>query len=241
MTDITWYKRFHGTWKDPKFKAAAVIAGATRCETLSVWDAILDESSESEQRGTIIKVDRRIIAAGLDLAIELVERIWDSFVELGMISGERIAAWLKRQGAAAEKLAARVKTNVSAAAERTRRYRARKAEAVREPELPFSDRVTRSVTVTLEASHAASHPPVDIDSDKERPPRPPMGGPPTVSIERGGLKQVEILMPISGGRQYGRRRETSADRSMREFKEALARAGMAGNVARYGNSPCLTG
>src|SRR5262249_3029670 len=107
MTEITWYKRFHGTWKDPKFKAAAVIAGTTRCEALSVWDAILDESSESEHRGTIQNVDRRVIAAGLDLAVDVVNRIWDAFVSLGMIAGEQIAAWAKRQGAAVLKLVPR--------------------------------------------------------------------------------------------------------------------------------------
>ena len=233
MTEITWYKRFHGTWKDPKFKAAANIAGSTRCEALSVWDAILDESSESDHRGTILNVDRRVIAAGLDLAADLVNRIWDAFVELRMIAGEQIAAWAKRQGAAVQKLA----KVVSAGAERVRRHRRNKADAARQGALqldepPAALHGQESVTSTVTST-------TDLDSDKERiPPGPPQrGAPPGSALTRGGsinARQVEILMPIQGGRDGKRRRETADERRMRECKEALARAGMAGGLAPHG-------
>jgi hypothetical protein len=133
---MDWYRRYNGTWKDPKFKLAAVMAGAARCETLSVWDAILEESSESEARGALIKVDRRLIAVGLDLAFDLVDRIWDAFVALGMIGGEKISKWVKRQGAAVEKLAQKAAASLSPAALRQRKRREKIAATTREPEIP---------------------------------------------------------------------------------------------------------
>jgi hypothetical protein len=248
MTDITWYKRFHGTWKDPKFKAAAVIAGADRCQALSVWDAILEESSESDARGAILKVDRRVIAAGLDLTVDVVTRIWEAFVSLGMIAAEKIAAWAKRQGAAVVTLA--LGTSRRGGARRTADWRDRKAKADaeaaaaaaeaavtaanREPLLPGLN----DSSVTCDADDP-SHVTTDLDSDKERiPPGPPKrGAPPGSALTRGGAtnaRQVEILMPIQGGRDGKRRRETADDRRMRECKEAMARAVMAGGLASHG-------
>lgn len=233
MTEITWYKRFHGTAFDPKFKAVAIEAGSTRCNALAVWDAVLEMSSDSGQRGTVLGLDARVIAAGLDLAIEEVRRIWDGFVALGMIAGEHIAAWAKRQGAAA-KAAEKV---VSAGAKRIARHRQRKAQAAREPELPglaasAIETVTSGVTSGVTSA-------TDLDSDEERipPGAPPRGAPPDLALTRlrkgnADRRQVEILMPIQGGKDVRHRRETADERRMREFKEALARAGMAGRLAR---------
>jgi hypothetical protein len=47
MTEMKWYKRFHGTAFDPKFSAAAEL------------------SSASEDRGYVRTIDLRVVAAGL--------------------------------------------------------------------------------------------------------------------------------------------------------------------------------
>jgi hypothetical protein len=132
MTEINWYKRFHGTAYDPKFTAAGLEAQSTHCNALGVWDALLETTSDREEdRGSLAKIDLRVVAAGLRLALEEVQRIWQAFVSLGMIAGGRVAKWAKRQGAAAEKLAQAVKP----ATIRKRRERARKARDPRQGEL----------------------------------------------------------------------------------------------------------
>jgi hypothetical protein len=236
VTEITWYKRFHGTAFDPKFKAVAIEAGSTRCNALAVWDALLELSSDSDDRGTIFGLDARVIAAGLDLALEEVRRIWDGFVALGMIAGERIVAWVKRQGAAVKAAEKVLSTNAT----RVARHRQRKAQAAREPELPgLAASITSTITPVTAGVTAGVTSATDLESDEERipPGPPPRGAPPDLVLTRSrkGLadgRQVEILMPIPGGRDDRRRRETSDERKMREFKEALARAGMAGRLAR---------
>jgi hypothetical protein len=148
---IEWYKRFHGTAFDPKFKAAAIEARSTRVTAVAVWDATLELASEHEDRGSVSNINLSVIAAGLDLVEDEVRRIWDAFIRLGMIVGERVAKWAKRQGAAAKKLAEAVKPGTI----RQRRYRARRAVAESEPELPglnsvtaVTPGVTEGITVT---------------------------------------------------------------------------------------------
>jgi hypothetical protein len=95
MTRCEWYKRFSGTAFDPKFKAAAILAGSERCRALAVWDDALELTSENEDRGSVRNIDLLVLAAGLDLVIDEVKRICDAFVTLGMISLGRIANWAK--------------------------------------------------------------------------------------------------------------------------------------------------
>ena len=149
MTEITWYKRFHGTAYDPKFTAAAIEAESDHCHALGVWDALLETTSDREEdRGSLAKIDLRVVAAGLHLAIDEVRRIWDAFISLGMIAGERVAKWAKRQGAAVAKLA---QATVSAGAVRTRRWRQKKAVDPRQTEMLFAISGNAS-SVTSQAS-----------------------------------------------------------------------------------------
>ncbi len=158
---MDWYKRYRGTAFDPKFKAVALEARSTRCHALAVWDVALEFASEHDDRGSVLGLNPLVVASGLDLAVDEVKRILAGFVALGMIAADRIAKWAKRQGAAAiEKLKV-----VSAAAQRTRRYRKRKAEEAREPEIPglaagVTRGVTRGVTVTTEEEGVAQRIPL---------------------------------------------------------------------------------
>lgn len=234
---MDWYKRYRGTAFDPKFKAVALSAGSTRCNALAVWDATLEFASEHDDRGSVVGLNSLVVASGLDLAVDEVNRILAGFVALGMIAADRIAKWAKRQGVAVA--AATAAPILSAAARRTRRYRQRKAEGAREPELPFSQSVTEGVTGVTEGVTRPVTATTDLDSDKKvTPPGPPQRGvPPGSALTRGGstnARQVEILMPIQGGRDGKRRRETADERRMRECYEALARAGMADRLARHG-------
>ena len=256
MTEITWYKRFHGTAYDPKFTAAGLEAQSTHCNALGVWDALLETTSDREEdRGSLANVDLRVVAAGLRLGLEEVKRIWSAFVSLGMIVGERVAQWAKRQGAAAIKLA----QAVSPAAVRQRRYRARRAAAGLEPELPGLESVTEAVTgvtpgVTQRVTSAAEE---ETDRDKI----PPRGGPPqggtararfnrstgsrtstagTTAAEamtwgRPAPHQIDMLLPIDGeiiDEQFYRYRRPRRKSPHQTLHEAAIRVGLRAQLAR---------
>jgi len=177
MTEITWYKRFHGTAYDPKFTVVAIEAQSDHCHALGVWDALLETTSDREEdRGSLAKIDLRVVAAGLHLAVDEVKRIWSAFISLGMIAGERVAKWAKRQGAAAAKLA----KPVSAAAQRMRRYRRRKAEDHRQGAFSFTEAgVTEGVTRVTPGVTQGVTSAVEEETDRDKiPPRgvPPQGG-----------------------------------------------------------------
>jgi hypothetical protein len=231
MTDITWFKLYHEALDDPKFLGIADRIMSRPGDVFHVFLKLLKRASENDERGSIGGFDEWGEAAWLRITVEEVRRIIGAIRDIGMITGDQITRWAKRQGAAAAKLA---RATISAGAERTRRYRARKAAAAKEPELPFGSPAEESVTVTIEASLGASHSPVDRESDQERiPPGPPNGGRATVPIF-GKPRQGEILMPIRGGRQDGRRRETARERRDREWKEGLAAIVLARRMARDG-------
>jgi hypothetical protein len=98
MTEFTWYKRFHGTVYDPKFSAAAAQAGSTHCRAWGVWAALLATTGEHEEdRGSLAKIDFCVVAAGLRFAVDEVVRIWEAFISLGMIVGERAASGGEKQ------------------------------------------------------------------------------------------------------------------------------------------------
>jgi hypothetical protein len=159
-----WHKHFHGTVFDPKFTAAAEIAGSEHSRVFAVWIAASDFASVDQDRGSVRSIDLRIVAAGVRLGFDEVKRIWAAFIELNMIALDRLVGWAEQQGVA------KLVKAVSAGAERTRRYRQRKAEEARQgqsqPPDPGSEThdpgnasqaspsvtsgVTESVTVTVE-------------------------------------------------------------------------------------------
>src|SRR5262249_40094474 len=117
-----WHKQFHGTVFDPKFTAAAEIAGSEHSRAFAVWVAAADFASVNQDRGSVHSIDLRILAAGVRLAWDEIKRIWTAFIELNMIALDRLVGWAEQQGVV--KLA----KSGSGSTLRTRRYRQRKAE-----------------------------------------------------------------------------------------------------------------
>lgn len=129
MPKMEWYRRWHGTWKDPKLRHVAALAKVPLGVALAVWDAILEESSESEQRGALPKLDKAVIATTLQFTLSDVERVWAGLEheQTRMIGGGLITAWEKRQAPhLPPRLATvdgvRVEDSASQEAERKRAY-----------------------------------------------------------------------------------------------------------------------
>lgn len=94
---MQWYRRYNGTVNDPKFRSVAKKAGAHFTAVLCVWDVLLEEASEAEDRGRIEHVDPEDIACTLDLEESLVKGIVDALYKRGLLIDGRIASWDRRQ------------------------------------------------------------------------------------------------------------------------------------------------
>ena len=103
MTEITWFKLYHEALDDPKFCGIADRIQSRPGDVFHVFLKLLKRASENEDRGSITGFDDWGEAAWLRIAVDEVRRIIQAIRDIGMITGDRIAKWAKRQGAAAAK------------------------------------------------------------------------------------------------------------------------------------------
>jgi hypothetical protein len=136
---MQWFRLHHEAATDPKMGVAAKRASKTLGEkvpkgaALAVWVHALTHASEADERGSIATLDPEVVEEATDFPAAWVERILAEFRALGMIEGERIAAWDKRQPQKVDR------TNAT----RQRRYRQRhKGEDTVTPVTPVTGDVT---------------------------------------------------------------------------------------------------
>jgi hypothetical protein len=119
---MDWFRWWHGTLTDPKFRWVARKSGCSFTSVITVWVAILERASNvtdgdaSVTRGDVTGFDCDAHDALLDVDDGTCSRILDAFVLKGLIVDGRIASWDKRQP-----------KREDSSAERTRAYRERKA------------------------------------------------------------------------------------------------------------------
>ncbi|HUC70407.1 MAG TPA: hypothetical protein VMS01_04365 [Stellaceae bacterium] len=211
-----WGKHHVGMITDDKLVTAADMAGASPLLGPVVFGALFERTIENGD-GTFRGFQPRVLAYKFRVKVEEVERLIAAFVELGIVAGERLVNWAKRQGAAAIEAglaaAKSVDRAITKSAERMRRKRERDAAAHRQGEL--------FTAAAKEASHrpvTASHPGVTCDATASLPPapptrdiykntpqKPPQGGARSARMQiaerEGEGVQGEILMPLDGGRR----------------------------------------
>ncbi len=129
MSKFSWLKLWNDAPDDPKFIAAADIAGSTPANAWYAWSKSLTYANGNDPRGSITGLHPQVIASYCRITVEEVKRIFQAFRELRMLIGDRIAKWAKRQ---TDKVAAKVR---SAGAERQARHRAKLAAAAAQGEL----------------------------------------------------------------------------------------------------------
>ena len=91
-----WYRAYAGTVKDDKLAEAAIVAGASRSVSIAVWHSLLESAAETADGGRFETTARRV-AAILGEAPATIEAVFAAMTEIGMIEGQAIAAWKRRQ------------------------------------------------------------------------------------------------------------------------------------------------
>lgn len=92
-----WFRWWNGCCNDPKFALVARDSKQARGNVIAVWAAVLERANDGDERGTANSIPCDEIAITLDLEDSDVASIIESMRNRGMIDGNRVCAWEKRQ------------------------------------------------------------------------------------------------------------------------------------------------
>ena len=94
---IDWFRWHHGSVTDPKFQLVARKASARFGDVMTVWAFVLEAASADADRGHVGAIDAEAIDLMLGAEDGTTDRILSAMQERGLIDGERISSWDKRQ------------------------------------------------------------------------------------------------------------------------------------------------
>jgi len=96
---MDWFRLWHGTTTDPKFRLIAQECATETGKVLALWLYILETSSQSDDRGSMSSFNPKLAACLLDFPLDIISQIESCMVENGLITNGRIAKWDNRQPA----------------------------------------------------------------------------------------------------------------------------------------------
>lgn len=94
---MDWLRWYHGTINDPKWAMIARKTGLNICVVISIWAALLEYASQSEDRGSVADFDPEEIDAVFGLDDGTCAAVIEAMTSKGIIEAGRIAKWSKRQ------------------------------------------------------------------------------------------------------------------------------------------------
>lgn len=98
MAGMDWFRWHHGSVTDPKFQLVARKTGTRVADVIAVWATLLEEASQSEDRGNPGTLDFEAIDCALGLSDGNAAAIHASLGERGIIDKDgHLTAWDERQ------------------------------------------------------------------------------------------------------------------------------------------------
>ena len=91
-----WYRAYEGTVTDAKLGEVALVAGCSRSVAIAAWHCILENCASTNEKGRFDMTPRRC-AVILQEPIPTIEAVFAEFAALGLIEGDTVSAWTKRQ------------------------------------------------------------------------------------------------------------------------------------------------
>ncbi len=114
---MEWFRWYEGSTSDPKFLVVARRCGRPAAFVLAVWAMLLERASSTMPRGSITGFDCESADVLLGMEDGTAEAVLEAMRAKGLVEGERIAAWDKRQS----------RGDGTSSTERVRAYRRRQA------------------------------------------------------------------------------------------------------------------
>lgn len=94
---MEWFRWYHGTVNDPKFTIVARLSQQPKTVVVAIWTAILEFTSDREDRGSLEGFDPEDAAAALDLDTEVVVTVCHALSQKKLIDDKSVLNWRKRQ------------------------------------------------------------------------------------------------------------------------------------------------
>lgn len=91
-----WYRAYEGTVTDAKLGEVAMVAGCSRSVAIAAWHCILESCAGANEKGRFDITPRRC-AVILQEPVATMEAVFAEFAALGLIEGNTVSAWSKRQ------------------------------------------------------------------------------------------------------------------------------------------------
>jgi hypothetical protein len=91
-----WYRAYEGIVTDAKLGEAAMVAECSRSVAIAAWHAILESCASANDKGRFSTTARRISVI-LCEPPKVIDALFAEFTSLGMIDGDVVSAWAKRQ------------------------------------------------------------------------------------------------------------------------------------------------
>lgn len=92
-----WFRVWNGISTDDKLMLVAKTTKSRLADVLAIWVYLLDQASQSDERGTIQIIDADDIGTLLDIAPDTVKSILTSMRTRKIIAGNSVSNWKKRQ------------------------------------------------------------------------------------------------------------------------------------------------
>lgn len=94
---MEWLKWHIGSAIDPKFSIVARRSGHNVAAVIAIWAMLLERAGQAEERGSIMGFDCEAADVALGLPDGAACAIIDALQSKGLIHGDRVANWEKRQ------------------------------------------------------------------------------------------------------------------------------------------------
>lgn len=94
---MQWFRHYHGTSEDPKFRLIARKTGIHLCSILAYWHYVLEYSSDQDDRGSVEGFDLELAAITLDLDDAESKIIFENFYSSKLLKNDRVKSWEDRQ------------------------------------------------------------------------------------------------------------------------------------------------
>lgn len=91
-----WYRAYEGTVTDAKLGEVALVAECSRSVAIATWHCLLESAASVNDAGRFDTTARRV-AVILCEAPSIIDRVFDAMAEIGMVDGQTVSAWTRRQ------------------------------------------------------------------------------------------------------------------------------------------------
>jgi hypothetical protein len=159
---FAWFRWYHGSVTDPKFKLVAVKSGARVGDVISVWAYLLEQASAATPRGRFGTVDFESIDCLIDCEEGSAAAILKAMTDRGLVREGEICNWDKRQP--------RRERDDDLSTDRVRRFREKRrhetpCNAEKHHETPRQDKTIQDKRKALELPNGSSCPQPAADDE----------------------------------------------------------------------------